>query len=133
MTLDSTSGAPVAGADPLNLRDTAAGLSDLWSPKVVARVADQYVKVARAHGEFAWHAHDDEDELFLILDGTLVIELRDGQVTLGPGDVYVVPAGVEHRPVAKEEVLLALVEPVGTLHTGGRETEFTRSIEEQLG
>lgn len=133
MTTDSASNAPTPRADPLNLHETAAGLADLWSPKVVARVADQYVKVARAHGEFAWHSHDDEDELFLILDGTLVIELRDGAVSLGPGDIYVVPAGVEHRPVAKEEVLLALVEPVGTLHTGGKETEFTRSIEEQLG
>ncbi len=118
---------------PINLAAQAASLSELWSPKVVARVADQYLKVARVQGEFDWHAHDQEDELFLVLKGSLVIEMRDREVTLESGDAFVVPAGVEHKPVAREEVLIALFEPVGTLHTGRTESEYTRSIEEQLG
>lgn len=117
---------------PVNLEQTAAGLSELWSPVIVARVADQFVKVARIQGEFVWHAHDEEDELFLVLRGTLVIQLRDRDVTLEAGEVFLVPAGVEHRPVADEEVLIALVEPVETLHTGGVQSELTRTIGEQL-
>lgn len=118
---------------PINLAAEAAALDELWSPKIVARVADQYLKVARVHGEFAWHSHEGEDELFLVLKGSLVIQMRDRDVTLEAGDTYVVPAGVEHRPVAEKEALIALFEPVETLHTGGVDTKFTRSIEEQLG
>jgi len=118
---------------PVNLEQTCAGLEELWSPRVVARVGDQYVKVARVRGEFVWHAHEAEDELFLILKGVLRIQLEEGEVRLGSGDVYVVPAGVRHNPVADEEVWLALVEPVETRHTGSVVTERTRSIEEQLG
>jgi mannose-6-phosphate isomerase-like protein (cupin superfamily) len=119
--------------EPVNLERACAGLAELWSPRVVARVGDQYVKVARVQGEFVWHAHDAEDELFLILRGVLRIQLEDGEVELGPGDLYVIPAGVRHNPVAEEEVWLALVEPVATKHTGSVVTERTRSIEEQLG
>jgi mannose-6-phosphate isomerase-like protein (cupin superfamily) len=118
---------------PTNLERTAADLPELWSPKVVTRVADQFVKVARIQGEFVWHAHDEQDELFLVLRGTLVIQLRDRDVTLNTGDAFVVPAGIEHRPVANDEVLIALIEPVETLHTGSVESELTRSIEEQVG
>jgi len=118
---------------PVNLEQACAGLEELWSPRVVARVGDHYVKVARVKGEFVWHAHDAEDELFLILKGVLRIHLEDGEVALGPGDVYVIPAGVSHNPVADEEVWLALVEPVETKHTGSVVTDRTRSIEEQLG
>ncbi len=121
-----------AQKQPINLEAQAASLPDLWSPKVVAQVADQYLKVARVHGEFDWHAHEHEDELFLVIKGLLVIELRNGNVTLESGDVFVVPAGVEHRPVAHDEALIALFEPVQTLHTGGAKSQFTRSIEEQL-
>lgn len=119
---------------PANLERIAADLPELWSPRVVTRVADQFVKVARIQGEFVWHAHDGQDELFLVLKGTLIIQLRDrDDVTLNTGDTFVVPAGVEHRPVAKDEVLIALIEPVETLHTGSVESELTRSIEEQVG
>lgn len=117
---------------PVNLEAAAASLTDLWSPKVVARVGDQYVKVARVQGEFVWHAHEGQDELFLILRGTLRMQLEEGEVTLRAGDVFVVPAGVRHNPVAEEEVWLALVEPVDTLHTGDVVTDRTRSIDEQL-
>ncbi len=117
---------------PVNLERVAGALSDLWSPKVVARVGDQYVKVARVQGEFVWHTHEGEDELFLVLRGRLRIQLEDGEVTLGPGDAFVVPAGVRHNPVAEEECWLALVEPVATKHTGDVTSDRTRSIDEQL-
>ena len=117
---------------PVNLERAAGALPDLWSPKVVARVGDQYVKVARVQGEFVWHAHEGEDELFLVLRGRLRIQLQDGEVALGPGDAFVVRAGVRHNPVAEQECWLALVEPVATKHTGDVTTDRTRSIEEQL-
>ena len=117
---------------PVNLAAVASELPELWSPRVVARVGDQYVKVARLQGEFVWHAHEGEDELFLVLKGRLRIQLEDGEVILGPGDAFVVPAGVRHNPVADEECWVALVEPVETKHTGDVITDRTRSIEEQL-
>jgi mannose-6-phosphate isomerase-like protein (cupin superfamily) len=118
--------------EPVNLEEAAGALEDLWSPRVVARVGDHFVKVARVRGEFVWHAHEGQDELFLVLRGSLRIQLEDREVTLGPGDAFVVPAGVRHNPVADEECWLALVEPTSTLHTGDVVTDRTRSIEEQL-
>ncbi|MGD8359810.1 MAG: cupin domain-containing protein [Gemmatimonadota bacterium] len=85
----------------------------------------QHVKLAKAKGEFVWHHHENEDELFLVLDGTLRLEFRDGAVTLGPGELYIIPRGVEHRPVASEEVHLLLFEPVSTLNTGNVRNERT--------
>lgn len=117
----------------IDLAAEAGALEELWSPRVVARVNDQYLKVARVRGEFVWHAHDDEDELFIVLKGGLRIELEDGAVRLGPGDAWVVPRGMRHNPVAEEECWLALVEPVQTKHTGDVVTDRTRSIAEQLG
>jgi len=117
----------------VNLETACAELSDLWSPRVVARVGEQYVKVAKVQGELVWHAHADEDELFLVLKGRLRIQLEEQEVSLGPGELFVVPAGVRHNPVADEECWVALVEPVSTKHTGDVVTERTRSIEEQLG
>lgn len=116
----------------VNLEAAAGELKDLWSPRVVGRVGDQYVKVAKVQGEFVWHAHEHEDELFLILRGSLRIQMEDGEVRLNPGDVFIVPAGVRHNPVAVEECWLALIEPVGTEHTGDVVVDRTRSIEEQL-
>lgn len=119
---------------PVDLAGAAAALPETWSPRVVAQVNDQYVKVARVHGAFVWHAHEAEDELFLVLRGRLRLEFEDRPaVTLGPGECHVVPRGVRHRPVAEEEVWLALVEPVATLHTGDVVTVHTRSVAEQLG
>ncbi|HEU4664430.1 MAG TPA: cupin domain-containing protein [Dokdonella sp.] len=110
----------------------AAGLTEFWSPRVVASLDDSYVKVAKVHGTFGWHAHDDEDELFYILGGSLRIEMEDGAVTLGEGDAYVVPKGVRHNPVAERECLVMLIERKTTLHTGSEVTERTRSIADQL-
>lgn len=118
---------------PVNLEAEADRLTESWSPRVVARINDQYVKVARLHGEFVWHAHEEEDEAFLVLRGRLRIQFEEGEVDLGAGELFVVPRGVRHNPVAAEECLIALIEPVATKHTGGEVTERTRSIEEQLG
>ena len=117
--------------DAVNLARHIAALPDHWSPRVVGRVNDQYVKVAKVKGELAWHAHADEDELFLVLKGRLVLQFEDGEVALGEGECYVVPRGVRHNPVAAEECWLMLVEPVTTRHTGDVTTPLTRSIEEQ--
>ncbi|HEX6435177.1 MAG TPA: cupin domain-containing protein, partial [Gemmatimonadales bacterium] len=84
-----------------------------------------HVKLAKVQGEFVWHSHADEDELFLVIQGELTIELRDGQVTLGPGELVVIPKGVEHRPVAREEVQLVLIEPKGIKHTGDVVSDLT--------
>lgn len=117
---------------PLHLLAAAEGLTELWSPRVVAELNGQYLKVAKVRGTLAWHAHADEDELFLVLKGRLTLEFEDGSVALGPGESYVVPRGVRHNPVADEECCLALVEPISTAHTGDVQTAATRTIAEQL-
>ena len=120
-------------AGPISIRAALDSLTDHWSPKVVGRVNDQYVKVAKLLGEFVWHAHDDDDELFQVIYGTLVIQLEDrADVTLEAGDVFVVPKGVRHNPVADEECHIMLIERQTTLHTGTETTDRTRSIAEQL-
>lgn len=118
---------------PVGIESQFEQLTEYWSPRVIGRVNDQYVKVAKLKGEFVWHAHDDEDELFLVVRGRLRIQLEDGEVELGPGQLVVVPRGVRHNPVADEECWVMLVETVTTKHTGDVVTERTRSIAEQLG
>lgn len=103
---------------PLALTEAFDRFDDHWRPRIVGRVNDVHVKVAKLLGSFEWHRHPHEDELFWVHRGRLRIELRDGAVTLGPGEMVVVPRGVEHRPVAEAEVELVLVEPVGTVNTG---------------
>jgi mannose-6-phosphate isomerase-like protein (cupin superfamily) len=110
----------------------AASLEEHWSPRVVAEVDDAYVKVAKVRGSLAWHSHDDEDELFYVLKGTLRIEMEDRAVVLNEGDVFVVPKGVRHNPVAESECHVMLIERKTTKHTGDEITDKTRSIEEQL-
>jgi mannose-6-phosphate isomerase-like protein (cupin superfamily) len=110
----------------------AAQLSEFWSPRVVAEVDDVYVKVAKIKGTLAWHAHENEDELFYILKGRLRIEMEKQTVELSEGDVYVVPKGVRHNPVAEEECHVMLIERKTTQHTGAEVTAKTRSLEEQL-
>jgi mannose-6-phosphate isomerase-like protein (cupin superfamily) len=113
-------------------RAVAAALEEHWSPRVVGEVDDVYVKVAKVQGTLAWHSHAQEDELFFILKGHLRIEMEQGTVELGEGDMYVVPKGVRHNPVADEECHLLLIERKSTLHTGDTVTDKTRSIDEQL-
>jgi mannose-6-phosphate isomerase-like protein (cupin superfamily) len=112
--------------------DAAAGLQEKWSPRVIAEVDDVYVKVAKVHGQFVWHSHENEDEFFLVLKGRLRIELDAGTVELGEGDSFVVPKGTRHNPVADNECHVMLIERKSTLHTGDAVTDKTRSIEEQL-
>lgn len=117
-----------------NLHAELNALTEHWFPRVVARVNDHYLKVARLHGQLTWHAHQGQDELFLVLKGRLRIQVEGREdVVLTEGDVWVVPAGVRHNPVADQECWVALVEPVDTDHTGGEPSPFRRSIEEQLG
>ena len=109
------------------------GVTEHWSPKVVGRVNDQYVKVAKVKGELAWHKHNHEDELFQVLRGRLRIQFEGGAETvLEAGEFCVVPRGVLHNPVAEEECWIVLIETVTTKHTGDVETPLTRSIEHQL-
>lgn len=109
----------------VNLHACFAQFSEHWTPHIVAELNGQHVKVARLLGEFDWHHHEHEDELFWVISGTLHIELRDRTVTLDPGELFVVPRGVEHRPVCEREVQVVLFEPASTLNTGNVETERT--------
>jgi mannose-6-phosphate isomerase-like protein (cupin superfamily) len=117
----------------VGLRTVAAGLSEYWSPRVVGEVDDSYVKVAKVKGSLAWHSHDREDELFLVLKGRLRIEMERGTVELREGEMFIVPKGVRHNPIAEEECHILLFERKSTAHTGDVITEKTRTIEEQLG
>lgn len=120
-------------AEVVDLMAAAALLEEHWSPKVVAQVNDQYVKVAKLHGSLVWHRHEGEDELFYVLRGNLRIEYEGGRtVHLKPGSLHVVPKGILHNPVAEEDCLIALIETVTTKHTGDVNTPMTRSIEQQL-
>jgi mannose-6-phosphate isomerase-like protein (cupin superfamily) len=110
----------------------AAGLSELWSPRVVAELDDSYVKVAKVKGVLAWHSHDNEDELFYVLKGSLRIEMEAMTVVINAGETYVVPKGVRHNPIADEECHIMLIEKKSTLHTGTEVVGATRSLEEQL-
>lgn len=118
--------------DKVNLLEALDQVDEYWSPRVVGQVNDQYIKVAKLRGEFVWHQHDDEDELFYVLKGQLAIEYENDRVILDEGDMHIVPKGVQHNPVAEEECWIALVETVSTKHTGDVVHERTRSIEEQL-
>jgi mannose-6-phosphate isomerase-like protein (cupin superfamily) len=102
----------------VHLADALASFDEAFSPRIVARYNDSKVMVAKVRGEFVWHSHADTDDCFLVLAGRLTLQLRDGDVELRPGDLYVVPAGVEHCPRADEEAHILLIEPVGTPNTG---------------
>jgi mannose-6-phosphate isomerase-like protein (cupin superfamily) len=123
-------------AQPISLEAVCQSLTEFWSPRVVGRVNDQFIKVARVQGEFPWHTHDREDEMFLLLRGELTIgrsPTDGGPVTVRPGEFFVVPRGVRHNTAASNETWIALIETVTTEHTGTEVTPLTRSIAEQLG
>jgi len=105
----------------INLTEKLYKFSDLWSPKIIAELNDAYVKLAKLNGEYIWHKHDHEDEMFFVISGTLKIELRDKVLELQPGELVVIPKGIEHRPVADSEVHVMLIEPKSTLSTGDAE------------
>jgi mannose-6-phosphate isomerase-like protein (cupin superfamily) len=113
-----TESGPLVQQDSVNLAQKLSEIQEYWDPHVVGELNDQHVKLAKLKGEFVWHQHQNEDELFLVLKGVLRLEFRDKEVVLGPGELCIVPRGVEHRPVAEEEVHLLMFEPASTLNTG---------------
>jgi mannose-6-phosphate isomerase-like protein (cupin superfamily) len=119
--------------DKINLRHKLDSFSDHWSPKVIADLNGQQVKLVKFQGEFVWHHHDHEDELFLVLKGRFRMELRDRDIWLEEGEALTVPRGVEHRPVAEEEVHVLLFEPASTLNTGNVENERTVRTLDRIG
>ncbi len=110
---------------PINLRDKLAKFSEQWSPKIIAQMNDYHFKIARIEGEFIWHDHPETDEVFIVLKGELEIQFRDGNVVLNEGEMFVVPKGMEHKPVAERECHILLVEPAGTMNTGDVVSERT--------
>jgi mannose-6-phosphate isomerase-like protein (cupin superfamily) len=117
---------------PINIDERFAQFTDTWAPKVIARLNDYEIKLVRLDGEFVWHAHEDTDELFFVFDGELTIRLRDGDVVLRSGELFVVPKGVEHCPVASGEVRAMLIEPRGVLNTGDADGARTASYDDSL-
>ena len=117
--------------DKVNLKEKFGKFRDLWSPKLVGELNENYVKLAKGEGELDWHSHENEDEFFLVVSGHLDIHLRDRVVSLDPGEFFVVPKGVEHRPVAESGAEILLIEPKETLHTGDKQTDQTVAIEDQ--
>ena len=111
--------------EAINLLDKFQQFNDHWSPKVIGELNGQHVKLAKLKGEFCWHDHANEDELFFVVKGTLKIQFRDRDVLLQPGELCIVPRGVEHNPVAEEEVWIMLFEPAQIKHTGEVEHELT--------
>jgi mannose-6-phosphate isomerase-like protein (cupin superfamily) len=111
--------------NPVNVAQKFSLFSEQWQPKVIAQMNDYQFKIARLEGDFLWHSHTDTDEAFIVIEGCLRIDFRDGFVELNAGELYVVPKGVEHKPYAKHEVKLMLIEPVGVINTGDDTNERT--------
>lgn len=124
----SSARAPRTGNGVIDLAEKLAGFTEHWQPRTVAEFNGHDIMVAKVQGEFVWHKHDETDDLFLVLRGELTIELRDRSVTLRPGQLFVVPKGVEHRPVAKDEVHMLLIESSGTPNTGDAATAAPRRV-----
>ena len=114
--------------EKVNLSEKFSRFSDRWSPKIVGELNDSYVKLVKVKGEFVWHHHENEDELFMVVKGHLRIRLRDRDVEINPGEFFIVPKGVEHMPVAEYETQILLLEPKSTLNTGNVRNE--RTVEE---
>ena len=112
----------------INLAEKLATFPDYWQPRTVGQFNGHDLMVAKVKGEFVWHKHDATDDFFLVLKGRVTIQMREGNVTLGPGEVLVVPRGVEHRPVAEDEAHILLIEPSGTPNTGNPETAAARRL-----
>ena len=111
--------------ETINFKEKLSNFDELWAPRVIAEMNDYQFKLAKVKGEFVWHDHPDTDEVFIVLAGVLNIEFRDGNVTLKPGEMFVVPKGIEHKPVAHGECAILLVEPKGVVNTGDAESDLT--------
>ena len=112
-------------SDKINLKEKYSKLTKHWSPGIIAEMNDYQFKIAKIKGEFVWHEHPETDEVFIVIYGVLDIEFRDGKVTLEPGEMFIIPKGVEHRPVAKNECNMMLVEPKGVINTGDAGSQLT--------
>jgi mannose-6-phosphate isomerase-like protein (cupin superfamily) len=115
--------------EKVNLAKKFSLFQEPWSPRIIAEMNDSFVKLARLNGEFVWHRHEAEDELFLVIQGELVIQLRDRDLHLSPGELVVIPKGVEHRPIANHEVQVLLLEPKSTRNTGNLQNERTVEVQ----
>lgn len=116
----------------VNLEDKFSQFDGHWQPKIVGELNGQYVKLAKLKGEFVWHQHESEDELFMVIKGVLLIKLRDRDITLNPGEFFIIPHGVEHIPIAEEEVQVMLFEPKSVVNTGDIQNEKTQETLEFL-
>jgi len=118
--------------EKVNIGEKLKKISDYWNPRIVGELNGQHVKLTKVNGDFVWHKHDDEDEMFLIISGHFVMELRDGSINVKPGEFIIIPKGVEHKPVAQGEVHLMLFEPASTVNTGNIKNEFTKEKLEHI-
>jgi len=118
--------------ETVNINEKLSQFSDYWNPKVVGELNGQHVKLVKLHGEFIWHKHENEDEMFFVINGILKIEFRDKTVSINPGEFIIVPKGIEHKPIADDEVSIMLFEPDTTLNTGDTRGELTRETLERL-
>ncbi|KTC86395.1 cupin domain-containing protein [Legionella brunensis] len=118
--------------EKINLQDKFALFQEYWSPKIVGDLNDSHVKLAKFKGEFVWHKHENEDELFLVVKGKLLIKLKDKDIHLSEGEFVIIPKGIEHMPIAKEEVHVILIEPKATLNTGDVTSELTKNQLDRL-
>ncbi|AZV52050.1 MULTISPECIES: cupin domain-containing protein [Bacillus] len=116
----------------INIQEKFLQINDYWNPRISGELNDSYIKMVKIKGEFIWHHHDDEDEMFFVCKGNLVIRFRDREIALNEGEFLVIPKGIEHQPIAEEEVHLLLIEPKTTLNTGNVVNERTVSIPERM-
>ena len=118
--------------EKVNIAQKFSLINDHWNPRIAGELNGQYIKLVKFIGEFVWHKHDDEDEMFLVTGGSFTMELRDGNIELGEGDFIIIPKGVEHRPVAHTEARVMLFEPASTLNTGDATSDFTKKKLEKI-
>ena len=116
----------------VNLTEKFSLFDNHWEPKIVGELNEQYVKIAKLKGEFVWHHHENEDELFMVVKGSLIIKLRDTDIKLNEGEFFIIPRGIEHMPVAEKEVHVMMFEPKGTVNTGNTESEKTLNNLEKI-
>lgn len=118
--------------EKINIKNKLSKFSDYWNPRIVGELNGQHVKLVKAQGEFVWHKHDEEDEMFYLLEGILKIEFRDRTVVLEPNEFIIIPKGIEHRPIAEKEVSVMLFEPAGTINTGDTVGQLTRNTLDRI-
>lgn len=118
--------------EKININDKLSTFSEYWSPKIVGDINETYVKLAKLKGEFVWHMHENEDEMFMVIKGRMVIKLRTEDIILNEGEIFIIPRGIEHMPVAEDEVHVMLFEPKTTLNTGNVKNEKTMEILEKI-